>query len=52
MNFVPKENLIVVYNKRSDPESGYDTWQPSLLKLAKQNEVAIISIEELYNLVK
>ena len=43
---VNKENIRVVHNS-DDP--GYDTWQPSLIKFARQNNIDIISIEDFYN---
>ncbi|MDC3312132.1 formyltransferase family protein [Alphaproteobacteria bacterium] len=47
LKYVQKENIRVIYNSK-DP--GYDTWQPSLLKVAREHNLSIISIEDFYNL--
>lgn len=50
MKYVNKDKILVVYNIKDDPEPGFNTWQPSLLKAAKENNIRIISIEEFYSL--
>lgn len=47
---VEKKNIRVVYNHQDDPAPGFDTWQPSMLKVAKENDVKVISIDEFYSL--
>ena len=47
---VEKKNIRVLSNLKDDPEPGYNTWQPSLLKAAKENNIRVISIEEFYRL--
>ncbi len=42
-----KENLFVICNETDD---GFDSWQPSLLKAAKDNDVSLISIEDCYDI--
>jgi methionyl-tRNA formyltransferase len=44
---VEKVNLRVVCNQTDD---GFDNWQPSLLKVAIDNDISVVSIEDCYDL--
>lgn len=44
---VPREQIVVVCNQT---ENGQDTWQLSLRKFAKKNNIREVTLEELYNL--
>ena len=46
LKYVDKESICVVCNVTDD---GFDNWQPSLLKAAMENGIAIISIEDCYD---
>ena len=47
LDHVDKINIRVVCNST---DLGIDTWQPSLLKTARENDISVISIEDCYNL--
>ena len=47
LKYVNKESIKVVCNAS---DAGFDTWQPSLLKAAIDNDVAVISIEDCYSI--
>ncbi len=42
-----KKNISVICNSTDE---GYDTWQPSLKKLATEHEVTIMSLDECYEI--
>jgi len=46
LKHVDKKNLCVVCNATDD---GFHSWQPSLLKSAQENDVAITSLEDCYD---
>ena len=43
---VDKKNIRVLCNAN---DTGIDTWQPSLLKAARDHDLRVISLEECYN---
>ncbi len=47
LEYVDKENLCVVCNSTDD---GFDTWQSSLLKMAIENEIAVKTLDECYEI--
>ena len=46
LKLINKENLSVICNETDD---GFDSWQPSLLKAAKDNDVSLTTIEDCYD---
>lgn len=49
LSHVDVENLCVVCNKTDD---GFDSWQPSLYKRAREKGVRVVSLEECYGIDK
>jgi methionyl-tRNA formyltransferase len=47
LELVDKENLCVLSNATDD---GFDTWQPSLLKAAIENGIAVKTLDECYRI--
>ena len=47
LEHVDKINIRIVCNST---DLGIDTWQPSLLKAARENDISVISIEDCYHL--
>ena len=47
LKLINKENLSVICNETDD---GFDSWQPSLLKAAKDNDVSLTTIEDCYDI--
>ena len=46
-NHISKDNLFVLPGPE---DSGKDSWQPSLLKFATDNDLNVVKIESLYNI--
>ena len=47
LELIDKNNIYVLPNSN---DTGIDTWQPSLLKAARDNKLQIVSLEECYTL--
>jgi len=47
LEYVDKENLCVLCNATDD---GIDTWQPSLLKAAIENDIEVKTLDECYGI--
>lgn len=47
IKYMDKENICVVCNATDD---GFDTWQPSLLKAAIKNNIAVKTLDECYGI--
>ena len=44
---VDKKKIRVLCNST---DMGFDTWQPSLLKAAKKNDISVISLKDCYDI--